>query len=243
MAYNVSIDTAQNVRLNYELAGVGTRILAFMIDGLIQSAYIVLFIVLVVSIHDNFYLNDDTLIVIGALGFLPVMFYSFALESLFNGQTPGKKIMRIKVVRVDGSSPTVGNYLIRWVFGLVDFQCFSGLIAIIAISASEKGQRLGDMAAGTTVILIARDISIADIPLVRVEEEYVPTYPEVIKLSDKDVSIIRQILRNSEQNYNPEALNMTAQKVKEVTGIMNVQQRDGQFLNTVLKDYNYYAAD
>jgi hypothetical protein len=115
------------------------------------------------------------------------------------------------------------------------------LVAIIAISASQKGQRIGDMVAGTTVILISRDTSFNDIPLFHLEEEeeYVTTYPEAVKLSDRDVSIITRILKNSEQNYNPEALSMTVKKVKEVTGITEVKQRDRAFLNTILKDYGY----
>ncbi|MCL1943437.1 MAG: RDD family protein [Candidatus Azobacteroides sp.] len=241
MAYNVSIDTAQNVKLNYELAGIGTRIPAFLIDELIKSAYIVLLVVLAVNLSDRYYLEDEIWAVIGIFAFLPVMFYSFVLETLFDGQTPGKKVMHIKVVRIDGSAPGIGNYFMRWLFRIIDFQCFSGLVAIIAISASQKGQRIGDMVAGTTVILISRDTSFNDIPLFHLEEEeeYVTTYPEAVKLSDRDVSIITRILKNSEQNYNPEALSMTVKKVKEVTGITEVKQRDRAFLNTILKDYGY----
>ncbi len=244
MAYTVSVNTAQNVKLNYELAGVGTRILAYILDALIMSAYIVLVVVLFMYFFfEKMNLDDDTLIVIGILFYLPILIYSFVFEALFNGQTPGKKIMKIKVVRVDGSSPTIGNYFMRWLLQFVDFQCFSGLVAIIAISTSEKGQRLGDMAAGTTVIYAGPDYSFNDIPLLHVAQEYEPTYSEAVKLSDKDISIIQQILQNSQRTYNPEALAMTVRKVKEVTGITEIKQTDGAFLTTILKDYNYLVAE
>jgi len=242
MGYNVSIDTAQNVKLNYELAGVGLRLLAYMLDGLFRTAYVILMLVLIFNLQDAVSFDGDTLAIILIIAALPVMFYPVILETLFDGQTPGKRIMRIKVVRVDGNSPSVGNYFIRWIFGIVDFQIFYGLVAIISISVSQKGQRIGDMVAGTTVIRINKTISINDISLLQTADDYVPKYSEVVKLSDKDVSIIKHIMKNTERKHNPEILKLTTDKVKEVTGITEITQPDRAFLHTVLKDYEYLVS-
>ena len=239
MEYHVSIDTAQNVKLDYELAGVGVRILSYLIDGGIRVAYAILIMLLIFNLHDAFYFDNETFAVIGILAALPFMLYPFVLETLFDGQTPGKKIMHIKVVRVDGNSPTIAGYFIRWIFGIVDFQCFYGLVAVISIAASRKGQRIGDMVAGTTVIRINKTASFKDIPLLHVEEEYVPQYPEAVKLNDNDMSIIKQILKKTERSENPEMVKLTIDKIKEVTGITEINQRDRAFLYTILKDYNY----
>ena len=242
MGYNISIDTAQNVKLNYQLAGVGLRMLSYMLDVLIRISYVILMLILLFNLNDSFRFSSETFNVIVIIAALPLMFYPVILETLFNGQTPGKKIMRIKVVRVDGNSPTLGNYFIRWVFGIVDFQIFSGLTAIVSILVTQKGQRVGDMVAGTTVIRIDKTLSFSDIPLLRVEEEYIPIYSEVVKLSDEDVSIISRILKKTERNKNPEILKLAVDKIKEVTGIAEIKQQDYDFLNTVLKDYNYLVS-
>ena len=243
MAQHVSIDTAQNVKLNYKLAGIGPRLLGYIIDWLIKGAYIALLALLIVSLFDKTSLGDESLYIIATLLSLPVILYSFILETLYNGQTPGKWAMKIKVVRVDGTSPTMGNYFMRWLLRIIDLHTFYGLVAIISIAASKKGQRLGDMAAGTTVISMNNRIKLESFSLPEEEkEEYIPIYTEASKLSDNDATIIKQILRNMKRNYNADALQKTALKVKDIIGATDVNQTDIEFLKTIIKDYNYYAS-
>lgn len=243
MALQVSIDTAQNVKLNYDLAGLGPRILAYLIDGLVKVAYIFILAVLFVALSDNLLLTDEAIAILAMVCFLPLMLYSFLFEAFYNGQTPGKKAMNIKVIRLDGTAPSIGNYLIRWLFRMIDIQMASGLCAIISIAASKNAQRVGDMAAGTTVIFLSSRIRLEDIAakLPKEPRKYIPTYPEVVKLSDKDIEIIKQILKNAIRNKNAEALHQTALKIKSITGIVNVRKTDMDFLQTIINDFNYYS--
>ncbi|MCD7973566.1 MAG: RDD family protein [Candidatus Azobacteroides sp.] len=243
MAQHVFIDTAQNVKLTYELSGLGSRIIAYIIDMIIKGAYIALISFLLVLISDGIMNMDETvLVIILFFAALPVVFYSFLFETFYQGQTPGKKAAKIRVVKLDGSAPGIGNYFMRWIFRIVDIQLFSGLVAIITIASSKNGQHVGDMAAGTTVISLNRDIRLEDIKLSKAYEEgYVPTYPEVMKLSDKDMEIIRQLTRGASTSQNEYVLKQVVEKVMEITGITTIHQTEMDFLHTVMNDYNYYA--
>lgn len=94
---DVGIETTQNVRINFQLASVGERISASLLDILF------LFVVYLIVILFSSLLGDG--FVWGMLFMIPLLFYSLLFEVFMNGQTPGKKIMKIKVSTVDGSAP------------------------------------------------------------------------------------------------------------------------------------------
>src|SRR5690606_12148888 len=97
--------------------------------------------------------SEDTHTVVTNLLYLPVLFlYNLVCETFFGGQSIGKKSMGIKVVKMNGHNPTVGDCLLRWCLRIVDIGASLGALAAILVSSSEKGQRLGDMAANTVVI-------------------------------------------------------------------------------------------
>ena len=159
----LSINTTQNVNINFIAASVGDRILAQLLDLLVKIAYGV-FVFFVVQIFglENLFQNLDQWSIIAIISIigLPVMFYSIVQESLWEGQTIGKKIMKLKVIKLDGYQAGFGDYLIRWLFRLVEVSIGYGVIALIAIISSKKNQRLGDMAAGTAIITLKNNINI-----------------------------------------------------------------------------------
>ena len=85
---------------------------------------------------------------------LPYVFYTLILESVFEGQTVGKKLLKIKVVKIDGYQATFADYLIRWFMRIIDMWLLYCVVALISVASSKKGQRLGDMVAGTSVITL-----------------------------------------------------------------------------------------
>ncbi len=125
------------------------------------------------------------------LFFFPVMIYSVTLESIFEGQTIGKKLIKIKVVKIDGYQAGFGDYLIRWLFRIVEKNLMGGLIGLVAMLVSSKTQRMGDMAAGTAIITLKNNITIDHTILEEIGDAYQPVYPLVIKLSDNDMRIIK----------------------------------------------------
>src|SRR5690606_39594735 len=84
--------------------------------------------------------------------FSPIIFYTLVCESLMSGQTIGKKIMKIRVIKIDGYQASFGDYLVRWLFRVVEIVIFQGVIAVMAIIFSGKNQRLGDTVSGTAVV-------------------------------------------------------------------------------------------
>jgi uncharacterized RDD family membrane protein YckC len=173
--------------------------------------------------------------------FSPVIFYSLILESLLEGQTIGKRLMKTKVVKIDGYQASFGDYIIRWVFRIIDVNISSGIIGLITMIISSKTQRLGDMTAGTAVISLKNNISINHTILEEVDNSYVPTYPLVIKLSDNDARIIKETFNIAVAKRDYATLIKLRTKIEEVTGIKNTSGNDTDFLRTILKDYSYYT--
>ena len=172
---------------------------------------------------------------------LPIVIYSIVLESLLEGQTFGKKLLKIKVVKIDGYQASFGDYLIRWLFRIIDISMTSGIIGLITMVVNNKTQRLGDISAGTAVITLKNKINISHTILEDIGEEYKPKYPLVIKLSDNDARIIKETFQASLKNTDSEILNKLVGKIEQVTGIKNDLTSKKEFVQTILKDYNYYT--
>ena len=228
----VSGRTTQNVLIDYPLASVGDRILAYLIDRVI----LILYTIGLVSLFNQF--NIDTLWVWMIFGGIPWLFYSLAFEILMNGQTPGKRVLKIQVVRLDGTTPTIGNYLFRWIFSFVDFYFMSGIVAVLCITMGGKGQRVGDMVAGTTVVkAVAQEEITSETIFAGTRQTQKPTFTQVSELSDRDVELIHRALDawRRYDNYTPvEAL---ADKLKARLGIRS-DLSPVDFLNTVVHDHS-----
>lgn len=251
----IRIHTTQNVTLEYEVASLGDRIVATLLDYLVLLAWGVLWGVIIGAIaasnHDSRAINyHDTAELIGVavavlLGILivaPVIFYFLLSEVFFNGQTLGKKARDLRVVRLDGTAPRFGDYLLRWLLRLVDFGFGGGVVAVVAIAVSGKGQRLGDMAAGTSVIsLRPRPEGLADLPSPAALAGYQPVFPQAADLSDHDMALLRQLLSRSIKQGNYLLLNETANKIKQLLGV-HTDLPDEAFLRTVLRDHTYLVA-
>lgn len=241
----LSINTTQNVNINFEAASVGERILAFFLDNLVKIAYII-----VIYYIFFYFLGINKLISkmdrwsaasIQIFFYFPVMFYSLLLESFFEGQTIGKRLLKMKVVKIDGYQASFGDYLMRWVFRIIDVNFSFGIVGLVSIVTSKKSQRLGDMTAGTSVISLKNNININHTILEEIGESYVPTYPLVIKLSDNDARIIKETFHAASRNKDYQVIYKLRAKVEEVTGIKNQSGNDEDFLRTILKDYNFYT--
>ena len=173
--------------------------------------------------------------------YLPVIFYSLVFETILDGQTIGKRIMKIKVVKIDGYQASLADFLVRWFFRIIDINMMSGIVALIAIVTSSKSQRLGDMTAGTSVISLKNNVNISHTILEDLEDAYKPTYPSVIKLSDNDARIIKDTFKTAKKARDYKTLTKLRKKIVEVIDVKDVEGNDMQFIDTILKDYNYYT--
>lgn len=240
----LSINTTQNVTINFTAASIGHRILAFGVDLLIIIAYLTtIYLLLEYTGFSKMLSGLDgwSQMAVQSLIFLPVMFYSLIFETFFEGQSLGKKLVRIKVVKIEGYQASFGDYLIRWLFRMIDIVISSGVIGFVSIIMNKKAQRLGDMAAGTSVITLRNNVNISSTILEEINEDYKPTYPLVIKLSDNDVRIIKENFIRAKAGRDFDLMLKLTEKIQSVTGIKNQSGNQVDFINTVLKDYNYYT--
>ena len=168
------------------------------------------------------------------------MFYTLVLESIMDGQTIGKRLLKIRVVKIDGYQATLSDYVVRWFFRIVDVYLFG--LGFFIMVFSKKTQRLGDLAAGTAVILLKDKANISQTILEDLRQDYKPFYPTVIKLSDNDARIIKDTFVTAKENRDYKTLIKLREKIIEVAQITNVKHnRDVDFIDTILKDYNYYT--
>mgnify|MGYP001208043678 FL=1 len=232
---DLNIQTTQNISIHYKAASVGERIGAFLIDYVIQIIYLLG----IFSAMFRALVDPPSWMIITFL--LPPVLYPLLTEYFFVFQTFGKKILRIKVVRMDGREPTLGGYLLRWLLGLVENYAFQGSLTLITMLFNQKGQRLGDLAAETTVIRVPKDVTFSETIFEDIKTDYVPVFPDAALLSDEDVAIVREVLRLSENKYaeNAPLLQLKARrKVEEKLNIKSPLEHVA-FLQTVLKDYNH----
>lgn len=235
LVQSVNIRTTQNVAIDYQTAGLAERIGAYLIDAVLIIAYLITISWLLVRLGIN---SQWTFIGM----YLPAFFYHLICEIGFNGQSVGKKQLNIKVVRLDGSPATIGGYILRWILRPIDIGIFSGAIAVIVIAMSGKGQRLGDMAAGTTVIKMGGKVNVTSHQLIKnLNHEYKPVFTEARHLSDEEANIIKEALKVNKEQANLQPAVAVTQKVKEHLNIES-DLPPIKFLYTVLKDYNYFTS-
>ncbi|KGO87840.1 transporter [Flavobacterium rivuli WB 3.3-2 = DSM 21788] len=241
----LSITTTQNVNINFNTANVGERVVAYLLDVVVIAAYYFVVYFLIGQLLDVTRMVNNldqwAIIAINGVVSLPVLLYTLLLESFFEGQTIGKRIMKIKVIKIDGYQAGFGDYLIRWLFRIVEVTGLMGLVGLIAMNVSKKTQRIGDMAAGTAVISLKNDVTINHTILRDIGSNYVPVYPLVIKLSDNDVRIIKETYETSYQTADFDMILKLQEKIENVTGIKSTSLNATAFVDTILKDYNYYT--
>ena len=251
----IRVHTTQNVTLEYEVASIGSRIVATLIDYLVLIAWGAAWGLIIYAIssgssgssHAINYSNPAEVVgvvlavVLGIIIFAPFIFYNLACEILFNGQSLGKKAQHLRVVRLDGTVPRLGDYFLRWLLRLIDFGPGSGLVAVITIAVNGKGQRLGDLAAGTTVIDLRPPATSLYQPGAAALAGYQPVFPQAADLSDHDVVLLRQLLGRGLKQENYLVLNETATKIKQLLHIQS-DLSDETFLRTILRDHAHLAA-
>ena len=209
---NLHINTTQNINLFFTTATIGERMLAYLVDLVIQIAY---FIIVAFILLDNIFNNLDYSTSIALLLIsLPIMFYSLVCESTMEGQTFGKKLLKIKVVKIDGYQAGFFDYFVRWIFAIVDIQM--GFIpGVIAMVSTKHTQRLGDLAAGTAVISEKSKYNISHTILMEIAEDYKPYFSrnQMILFSDNDIRIIKENFELTNKSKNALLIKNIAEKI------------------------------
>ncbi len=155
----IHIRTPEQVTITLPLAGVGTRMLAAVLDALIIVGTILVFVYLAVLVGGAIAYQPDSGAansVLGALALLAVFFFVFgyyaALELLWDGQTVGKRALHLRVLRDDGTPADAASVLARTVVRLIDFLPVGYLVGLVTMIADGRARRLGDIVGGTVVV-------------------------------------------------------------------------------------------
>jgi uncharacterized RDD family membrane protein YckC len=230
------IETAQNVGINQNVANIGDRMLGYLIDSAVILFYLIASILLFMALDLD--MGDTWAIYL--LVNLPAFLYYVLLETFWDGKTIGKSAMNTRVVKLDGSKPSFANYFVRWILRIVDVVLTSGGAAVLTILIKGNGQRIGDIAAGTTVISEKKKVTINDTILKEIPVGYVPTYSQVTVLNDEDIQKVKNLYDDAvlKGNHNI-ILNLHHRLIKVMA--VEPKEKPVDFIAKVIKDYNYYT--
>lgn len=251
----VKLDTGFNIEVEFALSPFHRRFFAWLIDVTIQGTYLYLCARLLNGLVN---IDWDSQVWVLVLYLLPFIFYHLISEIMMNGQSVGKMVMQIKVMTLQGGEPSISQYLIRWLFRIIDFPIllfagtlsgystwwvilfiFAGLICVIA---TPKSQRVGDLVAGTILIDLKKRTSWQDTVFTEVESTYQPRYPQVMQLSDRDINTLKNIIETVKKRNDYDLSIKIAYRIQSKLK-MTSDQDSLEFLQTLLKDYNYYSTN
>src|SRR5512138_3354232 len=170
----LDIQTPENVAFGYQVAGIGSRFIATLLDTIvIVLLQVVILVVAAVLINllDKAALTDQfNPWIIALFGVILSIFYwgyYVFFEMLWNGQSPGKRWMGLRVIRADGTPITLSEALIRNLVRIVDFLPAMYGVGILTMFIDKQSRRLGDLAAGTLVVQDRAAISIQSLSIKR----------------------------------------------------------------------------
>jgi hypothetical protein len=189
-----------------------------------------------------------------------MLMYHLISELLTKGQSIGKKLLGIKVVSLNGQDAMVSQYLLRWLMRFIDFGLMWGFIfllqssvmlglllimgsiaALINYVSSKYNQRLGDKIAGTAIVLKKLPYKLSDTIFQELDvTNYRVNFPMVMRLSDKDLNIIDNIVKQHNKSNLQHYIENVSLKIKTALQI-ETDMPDDIFLETLLRDYNYLS--
>ena len=210
--------------------------LAYLIDSFVIIAYFILMFLLLASLDTDF---GDAWAIYMILS-LPAFLYYVLLETFLNGQTVGKLLMKVRVVKLDGSKPSFASYFIRWILRIIDVVLSSGGVAVFTILIKGTGQRVGDIAAGTTVISEKKRVFLKDTLLRDLPEDYTPAYPQVTIFKDREMQTIKELYDAAKRNGDHNVIVSLGKRIEEVMGIQT-EKKPIEFIDKVIMDYSFYT--
>jgi uncharacterized RDD family membrane protein YckC len=264
----VRVPTNFNIDLEFEVPEFYRRLLAWLIDVVLLFFYLKIAGEIYDSTaRSGNPLNNDrdmNLQFFRNLLWVPVFIYHPLCEITLKGQSMGKKIMGLRVVNENGGKPGISQFLIRWLIRTTDLLIVIILLLNVAILANmqwlwaligsilllitdvilvistKKAQRLGDILAKTILIRIHTKSSIDDTVFIAVADNYIPSFPQIMRLSDKDINAIKSILETSRKKGDFNMAAAASEKIKNHLQIVS-SLSPFDFLDVLLKDYNYLS--
>ena len=235
----VKLDTGFNIEVEFPIAPFHRRLFAWITDVLIMGSYLWVTGIIISNMLGNEWAYQFEWLYV--LYFLPAFLYHLLLEIFLNGQSLGKRALRIKVITLEGGQPSISQYLIRWMFRTIDIGLLF-LPGFFSVILSARAQRIGDMVAGTIVIDTRASTSWQDTIFTEVETTYQPKYPQVMQLTDKDINTLKSIINAVRKRNDYELAHRISERIQSKLN-MQADEDSLAFLQRLLKDYNYYSTN
>ena len=266
----IKVPTSFNIDVEFEIPEFYRRLIALLIDILINYFYFRIALEFYKSIARSADLTDAdagyNLEALGVLLFLPIFIYHVVLEITMNGQSIGKKIMALRIVNENGGRASISQFLIRWLLRVSDVWIVALILFIasgpnfqnpetafivlgalgflitdiVLVVSSKKGQRIGDILAHTILIRTNRQSSIEETVFQEVADSYSPSFPQIMQLSDRDINAIKSILETARKKGDLDMAASASDKIKAHLKI-DTTMSPFEFLDILLKDYNYLS--
>jgi uncharacterized RDD family membrane protein YckC len=223
---------------------LGTRIKARAIDySIFLGVYLICMSISVGFLGSN---SESTWFIgiVTLVWLILCVFYDLVCEVFFNGQSIGKKVSKIKVISLNGERPTLSQYMLRWLFRIVDFGVTFGTGAVTSVAVSNHKQRFGDIVAGTVVIRTEaitryKDLTFKEIPL-----DYEITYQQVSLLTDEDLNLIHDVFGNFSRTKNSMLVYKLAIRIKDYLHVSYPKEiNEYRFLEIIVNDYISYTTN
>ncbi|MGQ9550694.1 MAG: RDD family protein [Roseiflexus sp.] len=195
------VETPEQIELAYDIAGIGSRFLAAIIDSALIAIAEVLLLIVIGQVSSLFPFAESVWFAIGVmLGFAVLWGYYIAFELTWNGQSPGKRLIGLRVVTEGGRPITVSGSIIRNLIRIIDFLPFFYGIGVIAMFIDGRARRLGDLAASTLVVRERADVTLESLvagvtPVVLPPEEDTPFAIDAGLLTPDDYALLCDFLR------------------------------------------------
>ena len=212
------IQTPENVAFGYQVAGIGSRFLASLLDtlivGLLQVVILIVLTLIIRAFDGRAFSDQISAWVYAIFGLVAAIFYwgyYVFFEMLWNGQSPGKRWVGLRVIRGDGTPITLSESLIRNLARLVDFLPAAYGVGIVTMFIDKQSRRLGDLAAGTLVVQDRAPITMQDLAVKRTvhlrpwANVSLDGFP-VERLTNNDLSLIEDFLLRRDQLTHRESL-------------------------------------
>jgi len=221
--------------------------LGYIIDMIVKASYVIslYYLFRYLKLLDVF-INMETWgqIALFLAIYSPVAFYSLVSESLMEGRTLGKMVVKTRVVKVDGYQASFTDYFTRWIFRLVDIDM--GFVpGVLFMLFTGHTQRLGDLAAGTAVISEKSRYNLSHTILADINGDYEPYFSrtQMLQFNDNDMRIIKENALYAIQNRDAALMERLTTKIEEVIRIKHKFPTQEKFIRKVIEDYNYYTGE
>lgn len=252
----LNIDTPENVIFGYEVVGIGSRFMAALVDtAIIVATQVVVYLTMTLiasTLFDIDIFSTWVVAIFGLVAFVLLWGYYIFFEMLWNGQSPGKRLVGLRVLRADGTPITLTESIVRNLVRLIDFlPVFYGL-GVIVMFANSQSRRLGDLAAGTLVVRDQADLTLENltatprrnfrlqIPSHIVEQ--VSSWP-LERLNDADIQLAEEyLLRRVELENGAQLGQKILQRLLERMAVADQQITTHDrpyFLAQIVKEYRH----